>query len=98
MQWHKAYKQGILRARSGYLKWHMQNMYLASYTGKSEVYLNSQLMQKDKVYVFDNGTSLRNPSIKPIYFSDIVGSFCPHSIEFQDSIQRRKHRIPFQGW
>ncbi|MGF1585883.1 MAG: ATP-binding cassette domain-containing protein [Bacteroidales bacterium] len=57
------------------------NMYLARYIGLSEVYLNSQLMQQDKVYVFDNGTSLRNPAIKPVYFSDIVSSFSPHLIE-----------------
>lgn len=53
-------------------------MYLVRYIGNSEMYLNSQLIQQDKVYVFDSGTSLRNPKIKPIYFSDIVSSFSPH--------------------
>jgi ABC transport system ATP-binding/permease protein len=56
-------------------------MYLARYYGGSDVYLNSQLMQKDKVYVFDNGTSLRNTAIKPVYYSDIVSSFSPHLIQ-----------------
>lgn len=54
------------------------NMYLVRYIGNSEMYLNSQLIQRDKVYVFDSGTSLRNPKMKPIYFSDIVSSFSPH--------------------
>jgi ABC transport system ATP-binding/permease protein len=54
------------------------NMYIIRYIGPSELYLNSQLIQQDKVYVFDSGTSLRSPKIKPIYFSDIVSSFSPH--------------------
>ena len=57
------------------------NMYLMRYIGKNEMYLNSQLIQQDKVYVFDNGTSLRNPRIKPVYFSDMVSSFSPHLIK-----------------
>ncbi len=57
------------------------NMYLVRYLGEEEMYLNSQLIRQDKVYVFDSGTSLRNPRIKPIYFSDIVTSFSPHLTE-----------------
>ncbi|MFO7922066.1 MAG: ATP-binding cassette domain-containing protein [Bacteroidales bacterium] len=57
------------------------NMYLIRYIGENEMYLNSQLIQQDKVYVFDSGTSLRNPKIKPIYFSDIVSAFSPHLTE-----------------
>jgi len=54
------------------------NMYLVRYMGNSEMYLNSQLIRQDKVYVFDSGTSLRNPRIKPVYFSEVVSSFSPH--------------------
>ena len=54
------------------------NMYLIRYIGEKEMYLNSQLIQQDKVYVFDNGTSLRNTRIRPVYFSDVVSAFSPH--------------------
>jgi ABC transport system ATP-binding/permease protein len=53
-------------------------MHLVRFIGTEEMYLNSQLIRPDKVYVFDSGTSLRNPRIKPVYFSDVVSSFCPH--------------------
>ncbi len=57
------------------------SMHLVRYIGTEEAYLNSQLIRQDKVYVFDSGTSLRNPRIKPVYFSDVVSSFCPHLTE-----------------
>jgi ABC transport system ATP-binding/permease protein len=55
-------------------------MYLARYMEAASL-SEFPAMQKDKVYVFDNGTSLRNTAIKPVYFSDIVSSFSPHLIE-----------------
>nr|MBC8486437.1 TerB family tellurite resistance protein [Bacteroidota bacterium] len=50
-------------------------MYFVRYIGESEMYLNSQLIQQDKVYPFTNGSSIRNQQIKPIYYSDVVSRF-----------------------
>ncbi len=50
-------------------------MYFIRYIGESEMYLNSQLIQQDKVYPFTNGSSIRNQQIKPIYYSDVVSRF-----------------------
>lgn len=50
-------------------------MYLLRYIGESEMYMNSQLLQNDKVYVFRTGSSIRNRNIKPIYYSLIVSYF-----------------------
>jgi ABC transport system ATP-binding/permease protein len=50
-------------------------MYFLRYMGESELYLNGQLLQKDKVYVLNTGTSIRNHHVKPLYFSDIVSIF-----------------------
>jgi ABC transport system ATP-binding/permease protein len=73
------------------------NMYLVRYIGNSEMYLNSQLMQQDKVYVFDSGTSLRNPRIKPIYFSDIVTTFSPHLTESKIIFRANNIEYRFKG-
>ena len=73
------------------------NMYLVRYIGDSEMYLNSQLVQQDKVYVFDSGTSLRNPRIKPIYFIDIVTSFSPHLTESQIIFKANNIEYRFKG-
>lgn len=51
------------------------NMYLIRYIGEDEMYLNSQLLEHDKVFVFKTGSSIRNSRIRPIYYSDVVGSF-----------------------
>ena len=50
-------------------------MYFIRYFGDSEMYLNSQLIQEDKVYVFTTGSSIRNQQIKPLYYSDVVSRF-----------------------
>jgi ABC transport system ATP-binding/permease protein len=50
-------------------------IYLLRYLGESEMYLNGQLLQHDKVFIFNTGSSIRNPQIRPIYYSDIVGLF-----------------------
>ncbi len=62
-------------------------LYFIRYIGKSEMYLNSQLIQVDKVYVLNNGSSIKNQQIKPIYYSDIVSRF---------QLGKIKHRITFE--
>jgi ABC-type multidrug transport system ATPase subunit len=50
-------------------------MYFLKYSGEPELYLNGQILQQDKVFVLNSGTSVRNHHIKPFYFSDIVKIF-----------------------
>lgn len=53
----------------------MGDMYLFRYLGANELYINGQLVRQDKIYVLTTGSSIRNPKIKPIYYSDIISSF-----------------------
>ena len=50
-------------------------MYLMRYLGDSRLLLNGQPMSKDHHYVLGNGSSVRPPHGRPIYYSDILGSF-----------------------
>jgi ABC transport system ATP-binding/permease protein len=50
-------------------------IYLFRYTGSGEMYLNGQIVQNNKVYIFNTGSAIRNQHISPIYYSDIVGCF-----------------------
>lgn len=59
------------------------NILFLRYQGNYELYLNGHLLQSDKIFVLNNGSSIRNSKIKPIYFSDIVGRFA------QDKIKER---------
>lgn len=51
------------------------NLYFLRYLGNHEIYLNGQLLQSDKIYVFTTGSSIRDHNIKPIYYSDVVSLF-----------------------
>jgi ABC-type multidrug transport system ATPase subunit/uncharacterized tellurite resistance protein B-like protein len=64
------------------------NMYFMRYLGTSELYLNGQLLEQDKAYVLNNGASIRNPRMSPIYYGDIVSRF---------NIDRIKSRIEFSA-
>jgi ABC-type multidrug transport system ATPase subunit len=50
-------------------------MYFLRYIGENELYLNGQIIQQDKVFVLNIGTSIRNHHVKPLYFSDVVSVF-----------------------
>jgi len=51
------------------------NMFLIRYLGGSEIYMNSQLLHVDKIYVFTPGSALRERKIKPVYYSDVMSRF-----------------------
>lgn len=59
------------------------NMYLIRKFGTSELYLNGQNIVPGNVYVLNQGSSLREAKMKPIYYSDIVGYY------FADEIGNR---------
>jgi len=63
------------------------NILFLRYYGDHEMYLNGHLLQKDKTYVLNNGSSIRNTKIKPIYYSNIVGRF---------AVDRIKEKILFE--
>ncbi|MFW5819656.1 MAG: ATP-binding cassette domain-containing protein [Bacteroidota bacterium] len=56
------------------------NMYFILYLGGKEMNLNGQLIEKEKVYAFTTGSSIRNPQITPIYYSDVVSRFAEDKI------------------
>ncbi|MCF6366810.1 MAG: ATP-binding cassette domain-containing protein [Bacteroidales bacterium] len=53
----------------------ISNMYLFEYYGVKELYLNGQLILKDRVYGLSAGSAIRDVKRNPIYFSDIVSAF-----------------------
>jgi ABC transport system ATP-binding/permease protein len=54
---------------------HSANMYFVRYSKTGELYMNGQLLQEDKVYPFNPGSSLRDPKSSPIYYSDVIKQF-----------------------
>ncbi|HCC70679.1 MAG TPA: ABC transporter, partial [Bacteroidales bacterium] len=51
------------------------NIHFIRFINMTELYMNGQLLQEDKVYPFNPGSSLRDPKTTPIYYSDIVSNY-----------------------
>jgi ABC transport system ATP-binding/permease protein len=54
---------------------HSAGMYFVKFSKTGELYMNGQLLQEDKVYPFNPGSSLRDPKSSPIYYSDVIKQF-----------------------
>lgn len=73
------------------------NMYFIRYLGNNELYLNGQLLQPDKVYVFNAGSSIRNHAIKTIYYSDVVSLFHSESTESKIEFEAKELSYTFKN-
>ena len=60
---------------------HSANMYFVRFTQTGELYMNGQLLQEDKVYPFNPGSSLRDPKSSPIYYSDVIQQFLKEELQ-----------------
>ena len=60
---------------------HSASMYFVRFTQTGELYMNGQLLQEDKVYPFNPGSSLRDPKSSPIYYSDIIQQFLREELQ-----------------
>ncbi|MFH1004272.1 MAG: ATP-binding cassette domain-containing protein [Bacteroidota bacterium] len=54
---------------------HSVSMYAMRYFGTDALYLNGQVIGKDKIYILTEGSSIRSSKVSPIYYSDIVSKF-----------------------
>ncbi len=73
------------------------NILFLRYLGEHELYLNGHLLQKDKIYVLNNGSSIRNTKIKPIYYSNIVGRFAIDRIKEKIFFEAKNVEFKFKG-
>ena len=60
---------------------HSANMYFVKFAQTGELYMNGQLLQEDKVYPFNPGSSLRDPKSSPIYYSDVIKQFFKEELQ-----------------
>lgn len=67
---------------------HSANMYFVRFERTGELYMNGQLLQEDKVYPFNPGSSLRDPKSSPIYYSDIIKQFLREELQASRVVYR----------
>lgn len=51
------------------------DLYFLRYTGKEEIFLNGLPVSSNRIYLFANGSAIRLPKGKPVYYSDVVSRF-----------------------
>ncbi len=73
------------------------NIYFLRYWGNEEVYLNGHLLNKEKVFVLNTGSSIRNPKISPIYYSDIIARFTLDKIKEKILFELKNVEYKFKG-
>ncbi len=55
--------------------------YILRYDGNQDIYLNGQIVNPGKTYIFDRGSTIRSSGIKTIYYYDICSLFSSEKAE-----------------
>ena len=55
------------------------DLYFLKYTGSNELLLNGLPISNQRIYLFANGSVLKQPKGKPIFYTDIAGKFLSDS-------------------
>ncbi len=72
-------------------------MYVIQYFGTSELLLNGQIITPRKVYILTEGSSIRSSKVKPIYYSDIIGTFMSDKGKSKISLVVKNVEYKFKG-
>lgn len=75
----------------------MANLYFIRYIGHNEIYMNGQMLEREKVYPFNYGSSIRNQQIKPIYYSDVVSRYAEDKIKSKIEFAVRNVEYQFKN-
>ena len=73
------------------------NIYVLIYFGKSDLYLNGQVLFQGKVFIFTPGSSIRSSKVNPIYYSDILSSFMSDTNKAKVSFVAKNLEVKFAG-
>lgn len=72
------------------------DLYFLKYTGSQEIFLNGLPINNKRIYLFPNGSSIRLPKGKPIYYSDAVSHFLSDitSVKISYNVNNVEYRFP----
>ncbi|MFY9310109.1 MAG: ATP-binding cassette domain-containing protein [Bacteroidia bacterium] len=73
------------------------NIYTLLYFGKSDLYLNGQILTQGKVFILTPGSSIRSSKVKPIYYSDILSAFMSDTHKAKVSFVVKNLEYKFKG-
>ncbi|UII23092.1 ATP-binding cassette domain-containing protein [Fulvivirga ligni] len=58
-----------------FLRVNSVDMYFTKYIGKDDLVLNGFIMQKNRVYLYSHGSTIKTPQGSALYYSDLIGLF-----------------------
>lgn len=58
-----------------FLKVNSVDMYFTKYVGKDQIVLNGFIMQRNRVYLFSHGSTVKTPLGAALYYSDLISLF-----------------------
>jgi len=72
------------------------DLYFLRYTGHLDLFLNGLAINQRRIYLFANGSTIKLPKGKPIYYSDVVANFMEGISAFKLSfnINNLTYRFP----
>ena len=72
-------------------------MFLLKYLGHQELYLNGQVVTPGRIYILNQGSSLRSAKVQPIYYSDILSTFMADSSAEKILFEVKELEYVFKG-
>ncbi|UCG26853.1 MAG: ATP-binding cassette domain-containing protein, partial [Bacteroidales bacterium] len=73
------------------------NEYIFRYLGNEDLYLNGQNILPGQTNVFDLGSSIRNPNVDTLFFSDIAGKYSAAALESKISLKANNIEFRFRN-
>lgn len=73
------------------------NIYTLIYFGKTDLYLNGQILAQGKAFILTPGSSIRSSKVKPIYYSDILSAFMSDEHSAKVSFVVKDLQYKFKG-
>jgi ABC transport system ATP-binding/permease protein len=86
-----------LRGRITFLHIGSTNTYIMRYSGYEDIFLNGQNIFAGQTYIFDHGSTIRNPVISTIYYNDVNSIFTEEAFKVKISIDASDVSLRFRN-
>lgn len=86
-----------LRGRISFLYISSTNTYILRYSGNKDLFLNGQNIFPGQTYIFDHGSTIRNPVISTIYYNDVNSVFTEEAFGIKISIDATDVTLRFRN-
>ena len=73
------------------------SMYVFRYLGKTEISLNGQLIQPEKVYVLPIGSTIRQKKMESLYYSDVERAYIENTDQIKTVFEVKNLEYKFKG-